>query len=199
MLSKIFGPPDLSLTDEEVQSRRRLQRRVVVIAAAALVLLVIGLLCARPFGRAIHGWQARRHAAKAFELIEQENWAQARDEAIAAYRLRSTEPLAIQAVARLFTRAGHPEALKFWRELAAREQLSRADLRDEAGLALKLREVTAADAAIRQLLDSKQGTPAPTDWLLAAQFNLQKPDLDQASANVRQIFDSKTATEREQF
>lgn len=199
MLSKIFGPPDLSLTDEEVQSRRRTQRRVIIIAAAALILIVIGVLCARPFGRAIHGWQARRHAAKAFELIKQEQWPQARDEALAAYRLRSTEPLAIQAVARLFTRAGHPEALKFWRELAAATKLSRADLRDEAGLALKLREVSAADAAIRQLLDPKQGSPAPIDWLLAAQFNLQKPDLDQASANIHHVFDSKTATEREQF
>src|SRR3954468_20393913 len=166
MLSKIFGPPDLSLTEQEIAVREKRKRQVIAGTGGALLLLAIALLFARPAAHVIHGWQARRHATKAFAFIGQEQWGPARDEALAAYRLRSKEPEAIRAVAKLFSRAGHPQGLKFWQELKSVTKLTPDDLREQAGLAIKLREFSIADESVRPLLESKE--PVPGDLLLAA-------------------------------
>src|SRR5947208_8580355 len=132
---KVFGRPELQMTDAELELRRQWQRRLIIIAAAILILLVIGYLSARPVLNTVRAWQARRHAYKAYILIDQEKWGDARAEAIAAYQLRASEPEAIRAVARLLSRAGQSDGLKFWHELETESKLTRADLRDEAGLA----------------------------------------------------------------
>src|SRR5438552_7483711 len=117
MFSKVFGRPELSLTEGELQLRRQRRRRFVIITVAILILLGIAFLSARPALHAVRAWQARRHAQKAFALIDQENWGDARTEATAAYQLRASEPEAIRAVARLLSRAGQSDALKFWKDL----------------------------------------------------------------------------------
>src|SRR6266513_2568930 len=165
---KVFGRPELQMTDAELELRRQWQRRLIIIAAAILILLAIGYLSARPALHAVRAWQARRHAQKAYALIDQEKWGDARTEAIAAYQLRSTEPEAIRAVARLLSRAGQSDGLKFWHELEAKAKLTRTDLRDQAGVALKTREFHVADNAIKELLGNREGGPIPADWLLAA-------------------------------
>src|SRR6266550_9320230 len=155
MFSKVFGRPELGLTEGEIQLRRQRQRRIVIIVVASLVLLAVGYLSARPVLHAVRAWQARRHAQKAYALIDQEKWDDARTEAIAAYQLRSTEPEAIRAVARLLSRAGQSDGLKFWTELEAKTKLTRTDLRDQAGVALKTREFHVADKAIKELLGNR--------------------------------------------
>ena len=129
MFSRLFhkDTADLPLTEEELQLRQQRRKRIAIIAASILVLLLAGYLSARPVLNAVRAWQARRHAEKAFALIDQQQWGPARDEAIAAYRLRASEPQAIRAVARLFSRAGQPDGLAFWKELRKLEPLTRAE------------------------------------------------------------------------
>ena len=86
------------LTAEELRLRKQKQRRLV------LVLGLVGFFAARPTRSAIKGWQARRHAVKAFAFMAEEKWQDARNEAVAAYQLRPTEPQALRAVARFLSR-----------------------------------------------------------------------------------------------
>ncbi len=137
MFSRFFERSDLPLSEGELQIRRRKVRRIFFLIGAVLVLAVAGYFSARPTVNAVRAWQARRHAQKAFAFIDQQKWTEARTEAVAAYQLRSTEPQAIRAVARLLSRAGQTDALTFWKELRARGKLTRTDLRDEAAVALK--------------------------------------------------------------
>ena len=199
MFRKAFGQSDLPLSAFELQRRRQKQKKLILIGVGILVLLGIGYLAARPTLKAIRGWQARRHAQKAFALIDKEQWGGARDEAIAGYQLRPSEPQAIRAVARLFSRAGQPDGLRFWKELRTSSKLTRADLRDEANLALRARELDLAEEAVTELLTNKDGGPIPGDWLLAAQLAIQQQDLDRAGMRVRQVFGSTAASERDQF
>ena len=160
-----------------------------------LILLVIGYLSARPVLNTVRAWQARRHAYKAYALIDQEKWGDARAEAIAAYQLRASESEAIRAVARLLSRAGQSDGLKFWHELETESKLTRADLRDEAGLALRTREFGLADKAIKELLGNRDGGPTPVDWLLAADL----ADFGNSNRNQRQPFRRKPRAGKQVF
>jgi tetratricopeptide (TPR) repeat protein len=196
---KLFGEPELQLTEAEVEIRRRRQRLFLVIGAAILIFLGLGVLSARPIVNTVRAWQARRHAEKAYVLMDQEKWGDARSEAIAAYRLRPTEPEAIRAVARLLSRAGQSDGLKFWQELAAKTKLTRTDLRDQAGLALKTREFTLAETVTKELLTDRDGGPGPPEWLLAADLAMQERDPQRAMIHVRSIFGSSKASDRDLF
>jgi tetratricopeptide (TPR) repeat protein len=195
----IFRRSELSLTEGEVELQRQKQKRILIIAASIIVLIIAGLLLARPVLNRVRAWQARRHAEKAFALIDQQQWAKARDEAVAAYQLRSTEPQAIKAVARLLSRAGQADALKFWKEFEAKAKLTRTDLRDETGVAMKARELDVADKAVKELLSNHEGGPTPADWLLAADLAVQEQDPDRATVHVRQVFASNAASDRDRF
>ena len=58
------------------------KKRILIIAIGALGLLGIAFLSAQPAVNLVRGWQARRHAAKAFAAIDAEKWAIAREEAV---------------------------------------------------------------------------------------------------------------------
>ncbi len=194
-----FAKSDLPLSEFELRSRRRRQKKFFIGALILVVLLGIGWLCARPALNLVRGWQARRHASKAFAAIDAEQWTTARDEAVAGYQLRPSEPQAIRAIARLFTRAGQSEGLKFWKELQERTTLTRADLRDEASLALRGHELQLADEAVKKLLSKELGGPTPGDWLLAGQLALQAQDPDRAIMYAREVFASGVATDQDQL
>ncbi len=194
-----FAKSDLPLSEFELESRQRTQKKFYTGTLVLVVLLGIGWLCARPTLNLVRGWQARRHASKAFTAIDSEQWAIARDEAAAGYQLRPNEPEAIRAIARLFTRAGQPEGLKFWKELRDRTTLTRADLRDEASLALRGHELQLAEEAVRQLLGKDRGGPTPGDWLLAGQLALQAQDPDRAIMYAREVFASTAAGDRDRL
>jgi tetratricopeptide (TPR) repeat protein len=152
----------------------------------------------RPAPNAIKGFQARRHASRAFAFIEQENWPEARVEAVAAYQLRPNEPQALRAVARFLSRTRQPDALEFWKRLAKEKPLDRDDLRDEAGIALAIGETQIAESAVKSLLaDSRAVTAA--DELLAAQLAIQKNLPDAARPHLEKIFANANATERERL
>ncbi len=143
---------DLMLTEAERHDRQSRRRRLVLWVTIALVAGLAAFFLARPTRNAIKGWQARRHAAKAFELIEQAQWNDARAEAVAAYQLRATEPAALRAVARFLSRTRQGQAFEFWDQLAKKEPLTRPDLRDLAALALVSGETGRATGAVEKLL-----------------------------------------------
>ena len=190
---------DFMLTPEERLALRRKRRRRIIFIATALALVVAALFAARPAANAIKGWQARRHAAKAFAFIEQQRWQEAKDAAVAAYQLRSSEPEAVRAIARFLTRTGQHQALDFWDRLAKQQSLTRDDRRDEA-VAAQLRGIPArAAAAVDALLaaDAKEITPA--DWLLAAQVRLQQNAPAKATEAIDRVLGAPAATSRERF
>ena len=197
MLPKIFERSDLPLSDEELADRRYKRRRLTIILGVAVLFIVAGLLSARPILNQVRAWQARRHAQKAFEFMDQQKWAEARTEAVAAYQLRSTEPQAIRSVARLLSRAGQSDAIGFWKELKSRAPLTTTDLRDEANIAVKAKETDVAEAAINQLLSSPDAKPA--DELLAAQLSIQKQDLDGALNRVHKVLKNSAATDHDRL
>lgn len=190
---------DFLLTAEELRLRRAKRRRLIIAGVSVLLVLVLLLLFGRPASHAIKAWQARRHAARAFGLIEEEKWADAQREAVAAYQLFGTEPQAVRAVARFLSRTRQAQALDFWEQLAALQPLTREDLRDQAAVALALNDPAIAEAAVKQLLGKITGGPASADWLLAAQLGLQRGAPNEAAAALQQLFSSSATTRQEQL
>jgi hypothetical protein len=193
----LFERDEFPLSDEELRDRRYKRQRLTIIIGSVLILLLAGFLLARPTLNAVRAWQARRHADKAFALIDQEKWSEARTEAVTAYQLRNTEPQAIRAVARLLSRAGQADAINFWKELKSRTKLTTIDLRDEATIAVKAKEIEVAESAVHDLLGRPDSKPA--DGLIAAQLAIQKQDLDGAATAIHQVLDNKAATDRDRL
>ena len=152
---------DFMLTAEELRLKRQRRRTIAGLAIIVLVILGLGVLLARPTRNAIKAWQARRHAANAFALIEKQDWSSAREEAIAAYQLRPTEPEALRAIARLLSRTRQTQALEFWDQLAKIEPLTREDLRDDAAIALFAGDTSRASNA-PTALGSRSGSATST-------------------------------------
>jgi hypothetical protein len=157
---------------------------------------VLGFFGGPPVMNAIKAWQARRHAYKAFAYIDQEKWEDAHKEATAAYELRRTEPQALRAVARFLSRTHQIGALDFWKQLAEKTALTHQDVRDEAMIAIIASDTARADAAVHTLTSSR---PEPADWLLAAQFSIQKNLPDEAKSYLEKIVTDPRATESDQF
>ena len=187
---------DLIISPEDAQLARR-KRRIIVIGSLVLVLAILfGVFGRRPAGNAIKAWQARRHAQKAFDFINKEQWDDARSEAMAAYQLSPDQPEALRAVARYLTRLHSIEALDFWKELSKKTSLTRVDVRDEAMIAIIAGDIALADTAMDELIDSHA---EPADWLLAAQLAIQKNLPDEAKSYLEKIVADSRATESEQF
>lgn len=190
---------DIMLTTEELRLRRRKRRRLVT-AAIGLVGLGLGVVFgARPVLHQVKAWQARRHAATAFALLEKEQWNDARKEATAAYQLWPNEPQAIRAVARFLSRTRQAQALEFWDRLEAQGKLTRDDLVDEASIALLAGDDTRAKRAIGALLSGKQGAVKPIDHLLEAQLAIRQGAPIEAHDALQKIFNDPAATSREKL
>ena len=188
---------DSMMTAEEIRVRNLKRRRILIGLILLLLLLVAGFFGGRPALNAIKAWQARRHAAKAFEYIDQQNWLEARKEATAAYQLRPTEPQALRAVARFLSRTRQPDALEFWQRLEEIAPLTREDRQDEAAIAIMTGETARAELAVNALLESEGADSA--DWLLSAQLSIQKGAPDDAISALRKIFADSRATEQQQL
>jgi hypothetical protein len=188
---------DFMLTAEEIRLRRQKRRRIVVVLFLLLILVVATFFGGRPTLNAIKAWQARRHADRAFALINKEQWNDAQKEAIAAYQLRPTEPQALRAVARFLSRTRQAQALDFWHELEKHQPLTRDDRQDEAAIAIIAGEPERAEIAVQALLESDGSDPI--GWLLAAQLAVQKGAIDDAFVALDKIFADSRATEQHQF
>ena len=187
---------DFMLTPEELRLKRRKRQRLILVLLFLAGMLALGFFGARPGMNAIKAWQARRHAEKAFAYIDTEKWAEARNEAVAAYQLRPTEPQALRAIARFLSRTRQADALDYWKQLAQKTPLTREDLRDEAAIALAAGDDPRAEAAVHELTSSK---PEAADWLLAAQLSIQKGAPENARSLLENVFNDARATEREQL
>ena len=200
MSSKFFRRSDDSERVGGGWSRRSRKgsRRILIIIGIVAAVAILGLIIARPARNMIHGWQARRHARTAFALIDAQKWKEAREETTAAYQLSPNEPEAVRAIARFLSRQGDSGGLKFWKMLAEKTTLTRTDLRDEAAVALKARELDQARDAINRLLGGSPGEAQPADWLLAAQLAIQEKEFDSAYNELNKIFASNDASNEQQ-
>jgi hypothetical protein len=187
---------DFMLTTEELRLKLRKRRRIVVFVLLLVLVLITGFLGGHPAMDAIKAWQARRHAQRAFTLINKEQWIDARREAVAAYQLRPTEPQSLRAVARFLSRTHQPEALEFWKQLSDKTSLTREDVRDEAMIAIIAGDTSRADASVRELMSSHA---EPVDWLLAAQLSVQKNLREEAKPYLEKIVADPRATKSEQL
>jgi tetratricopeptide (TPR) repeat protein len=190
---------DFMLTAEELRLRRRKRRRLVVVLVLLVALGLGGLFGGRPALHEIKAWQARRHARKAFALIEKEEWIDARKEATTAIQLWPNEPEAIRAVARFLSRTRQPQALEFWDQLAKISQVTPADLREEAAVALLTGDDARATAAIRALQSGRNGPVTAADQLLAAQLALRQGAPIDAHDAIQKVFGDAQAANREKL
>src|SRR4051812_46294876 len=87
---------------------RRLTR--VKYGLIALALLMVMALAARPIVHSIKSWQARKLAAEANTLMQNQQWREATRKALDAAKLRPNEPAALEAVAHLLSRTGQSAA-----------------------------------------------------------------------------------------
>src|SRR6476619_6145363 len=165
---------DIMLTAAERAARYRRRRRLIIVLVLMLVLVLGAAFGGKPAMRAVKAWQARRHAATAFALLDTEQWNDARKDATAAYQLWPDEPEAIRAVARFLSRTRQPAGLEFWDRLEKQNRLTRDDLVDEASLALIAGDQTRAKRAIDTLLTGKKGNVRTGDYLLQAQLAIHQ-------------------------
>ncbi|PZR71999.1 MAG: hypothetical protein DLM73_14295 [Chthoniobacterales bacterium] len=187
------------LTDEELRLRTRKRRRLLIALVLASLLALGGVFGGRPVLHGIKAWQARRHARTAFALLEKEQWNDARKEASAAYQLWPEEPEAIRAIARFLSRTRQPQALEFWDRLEQHTRLTRADLNDEAAIALLAGDDTRATRAIRALLSGANGAVTALDQLLSAQLSIRQGAPIDAHDALQKVFDDAGASGREKL
>jgi tetratricopeptide (TPR) repeat protein len=190
---------DIMLTAEELRLQRRKRKRLLIVLALLVALVLGGVFGGRPVLHGIKAWQARRHADKAFALMEKEQWNEARKEATAAFQLWHDEPEAIRAVARFLSRTRQPQALEFWDLLEKEGRLTRADLTDEASIALLAGDDTRAKRAILALLSGKNGGVKPVDHLLEAQLAIRQGAPIEAHEALLKVFGDSQATGREKL
>ena len=158
---------------EEIRARR-IRLFVFLGALAVCVLGVAFYFAAPPIGGAIKAWQSRRVAREAFALIEQKKWNEASAKARDAILLRSTEPEAWRAAARLLSRMGDgARALEWWKKLDDEHRLTIEDRRDFTGAAIMAGEITIASKQVEALLAQRAG-PAPVDIVLAGQVAVRQ-------------------------
>lgn len=105
---------DEDLTPEERALRLAGRRRRWLGLVAMLVCALLGVLFARPVGRSIKGWQARRLAAQAEVLMAGKEWQGAYPLLRDAVKLSFNDPLVNRRMAEFQSRAGSPEAVAWW-------------------------------------------------------------------------------------
>lgn len=167
---------DAALRLIEERRRRQTRRRRIYWSLAAVVLVVVMFYGARPTGRAIKAWQARRAARQAEDLMANGKWKEAGDKTRDALQLRLSEPQAWRAAAILLSRQGQgAAALEWWKKIDEAGQLKLEDRRDYAAAALAAGQVSTAATQVEALLAQKEGL-TPADLLLAAKVNAARGD-----------------------
>jgi len=167
---------DFDLTPPEEIRARRIKRFVLIGALAACVLGVATYFAASPVSGAIKGWQSRRLAREAFALIEQRKWNEAAIKARDAYFLRSSEPQAWRAFARVLTSTGQRgPAIEWWKKVDDAHRLTVEDRRDYVGAALVTGDLFLASKQVEALL-AQPGEPAPIDLVFAGQVASRRSD-----------------------
>ncbi len=167
---------EADLTDPEELRSRRVKLFFLLAVVVILVFGAVLYFTAPWLGGAIRAWQSRRLARHAFVLIEKKQWSEAEAKARDAYLLRSNEPEAWRAIARLLSRVGQgTAALEWWKKLEHEHRLTIEDRRDFAGAALAAGELTAAATQVSALLEQHTG-PVPVDTVLAGQLAVRQSD-----------------------
>lgn len=177
-----------------IKARQR-RRRAFVVCAVFMVLGLSGWFFGPPVSHRVKGWQARRIAAQADELIRHEQWADASKKLRAAMQLRPSEPAVWAATARLLSRAGRGDlALVWWRKFSETQRLSVDDRRDFASAALLANDLRTAGDQI-DALPAAPGNPA--DALLRAQYASSRGELASTRRYAIEILSDPAASARQ--
>ncbi|MBS0660544.1 MAG: hypothetical protein JSR82_20175 [Verrucomicrobia bacterium] len=161
---------DEDLTPEEREMRRALRRRRYLFLGSIGLLLLLGLWFARPLGRTVKGWQARRLAREAETLLSGRDWARAYPLVRDAVSLSFNDPFVTRVMAEFQSRAGTPEALAWWtrvRELEPHVQSHRLRL---AHAAIREQEFETAERALAGLPAAARETAAYCEVVTALEL-----------------------------
>ncbi len=181
---------------EELKEQRR-RRRLLLGLPLATVFLIGAYFGVPAVVHEIRGWQSRRLAREAEDLVERAKWPEASSKARDAYALRPTEPEAWRAVARLLNRTDQRRAaLEWWKRLAASSQYTLDDRRDYAGSALFVDALPEAAAQINGL-PTVGDKFEPRDALLISQLALRQKDFARAVAFARRALTDTRAKPNE--
>lgn len=194
----LIPSPTTLVTSFLEQSRRR-RRNVLIIAATLIVLGVGGRFAGPPAIRAVKGWHARRLAAQASELMDQQKWPDALKKLSSALQLAPMEPDSWRVYARFLSRTGQgAAAVAWWQRVAQSRSLSIDDRRDYAGAALSSSELAIASEQSESLL-AQEGGPTPRDLLLAGQLAAIRGYNATAVSFAERILADARADSRERF
>ncbi|HJT81485.1 MAG TPA: hypothetical protein VJ719_09840 [Chthoniobacterales bacterium] len=167
--------------------------------AALAVIAIIGYFAARPVSHVVKAWQARRLAAQASQLIEQEDWKNANRKLQDAFRIWYNEPEVWRVEARLLSRVGqNHEALRWWHKVAETEPLTVADRRDYAAAALSVRDLAVAEEQIEKLAGTNSVRPA-ADLVLAGMLASLRGYSSRAVGYGTQVLADPAATARDKL
>ncbi len=176
-------------------------RRIVRVYLPTLIILTaLGYFGGLPAWRAVKRFQSRRIAAEAIQLLQQEKWSEAARRAHDAVLLSLTEPEAMRASARVWTRLGlAAEAVKYWKELDRLGALTVDDRRDYASSSLAAGDLPTAAVQLDAIIASK-APPKPGDALVQAQISAGKSDFAKSVASAREVIaEASGANERERY
>lgn len=164
-----------------------------------LAFLIVAGIAAKPVTRAVKGFQARRLAHQARDLIDKNEWDNATKKARDAYRLRSTEPETWRTVALLLTRMNQGSAaLTWWQKLADDQPLTHSERHDYAAAALNANDLSLAAREI-DTLDVTKAEASPADLLLAAELATLRGDSRTAIALAERTLAASSIAPRETF
>jgi tetratricopeptide (TPR) repeat protein len=148
-------------------------------------LVIAAAVLARPGYRAFKGWRAERLAGEADAAIARESWPEASQKAQAAYQLDPMNPKVIRVVARLYSLAGHPNALTFWENLRATGRTTVEDRRELVRSGMRLGKSALVRDEVFRLANAQP--PELANLRLAAEFFMVTGDRTNALVYARAL------------
>lgn len=163
----------------DVERKAKL-RRLAVISLVVVVLLTGVFLGGRPAYRVLTNWRAKRLAAQAEKLLDENQGKQALEKAQAAFLLRPTSPAAVRAMAKTLTALTNAAAVQFWQQLIHTGQATEGDRRTCVELAIRTGALGPAFEELQKLLSA--GPNQPENLWLASQLFTALGDYSQTLA-----------------
>jgi thioredoxin-like negative regulator of GroEL len=135
-------------------------------------------------------WRAHRFAAEGETLVAKKQWEPALRKAQQAVQLSGSDGRSLRLMAQILTRAGHEQALPFWRELLKTGEATAADRNEMIGTALQRGDWATAR---EQLLVALKNNAVPETFRLTSDYYAAQGDLAQGLQFARQALQASPA------